>query len=87
LHKTLIFAILLRIEIREEKTMSDFLFGFLIAGIPLWMLNVWLSSWLNDNPQYRENKLREKYGVDYRIHCEKKFGKNWRKICKVDYSE
>ena len=69
-------------------------FGGLLLGLvfsavimsPFYLFFSWLKNKL-ETPQDRERKLQLKYGVDYRIHCENKFGKNWRTVCKVDYSD
>jgi hypothetical protein len=63
----------------------DFVLTFVGIYCGFCFVCYWLSTF--DTPQMREAALERKYGVDYRIHCEKKFGKNWRTVCKVDYSD
>jgi len=65
------------------------LFGLVFSAVimsPFYLFFSWLGKKL-ETPQEREAALERKYGVDYRIHCEKKFGKRWRTVCRVDYSD
>ena len=66
--------------------LGGLLFGTAIIA-PFYFAFSAFINWASDTPQRREAALERKYGVDYRIHCEKKFGKNWRTVCKVDYSD
>ena len=64
--------------------------GFLVTmaiGLPIVLYFIYWMDKVSETPAIRERRLREMYGPDYRIHLEKKYGPEWRTICRVDYSD